>query len=87
MQYCDKPAQCSHSVTLKDYTGLDGCGWVFEEGGQVYEPINLGDFNLTLQDGATYYMDYEVVTDRASACMVGPLIRITCLEASATAAP
>ena len=32
------------NATLRDYTGLDGCGWVLESGGEVLEPINLESF-------------------------------------------
>ena len=86
--YCDKPPQCDPQteMVLHDYTGLDGCGWVLEDSSQVYEPINLGDFNITLQEGSTVYVDYDLVTDRASACMVGPMIKIKCIESGAGSA-
>ena len=33
------------NATLRDYTGLDGCGWVIEaDEGAVLEPLNLGEF-------------------------------------------
>ncbi|HCC64948.1 MAG TPA: hypothetical protein DEP62_07005 [Flavobacteriales bacterium] len=28
------------NATLRDYTGLDGCGWILESGGEVLEPIS-----------------------------------------------
>lgn len=79
---CDKPSQCNPqtAMVLHNYTGLDGCGWVLEDSSQVYEPINLGDFNISLREGSTVYVDFDLVTDRASICMVGPMIKINCIE-------
>ncbi|MEE2838337.1 MAG: hypothetical protein VYD51_05810 [Bacteroidota bacterium] len=39
------------NATLRDYTGLDGCGWVLESGGEVLEPINLESFLDAPEDG------------------------------------
>ena len=39
------------NTTLRDYTGLDGCGWVLESGGEVLEPINPGPSWTTQKTG------------------------------------
>lgn len=80
--YCDEPITgCDGAtMTLRDYEGLDGCGWVLTDGNEVYEPINLGDFNIPLHDGSTVTVDFEMAEGMVSICMVGPLIEITCIE-------
>lgn len=84
----DETSDCSVSATVRDLTGLDGCGFVFElEDGSRLEPIiyyyiqhepsdPLSNFQFV--DGKKVMIDYEV-TDRGSVCMVGQVVRITCL--------
>lgn len=88
---CDEKdsASCSTYATVKDLTGLDGCGFVFElENGSRLEPLILmtlvADPNDPLQgfefvDGKRVKIAYEEL-DNASACMVGPVVKITCIE-------
>jgi hypothetical protein len=52
---------------LQDYTGLDGCGWIFE---------NANDYSIYLRDGKRYFVKYEILDLYASICMVGKGIRI-----------
>ena len=66
------------AVYLKDYSGLDGCGWVFEsESGYVYEPQNLNDFSIHMYDNKRYFIKYTLYPDIISICMVGEIIIIT----------
>ena len=64
-------------VTVEDLTGLDGCGLVLKlSNGQRLEPINLNEFNVTLNDGDVIWVNYVSAPDYASICMVGEMIEI-----------
>lgn len=83
-------------ATVKDLTGLDGCGFVFElADGTRLEPQMLffcGTpplpkevtenplYNFQFVDGKKVRIDYEVIPDAASICMVGKIVKITCIE-------
>jgi hypothetical protein len=71
----------AQAATIEDYTGLDGCGLVVKlQSGEVLEPINLNDFNLTPTDGMKVWVKYhESETFIGSICMVGPIVEIDCL--------
>ena len=77
---CNKsqePETGSVAAVLYDYTGLDGCSWVIKlTTEEVLEPINLGDFNLSLKEGKKVWIKYTVADDQISICMVGPKIVI-----------
>lgn len=91
----DEPEVCSTSATVRDLTGLDGCGWVFElQDGTRLEPViiircgtpppskemtedPLNSFEFV--DGKKVFIDYELVENGVSICMVGPMVKITCL--------
>ncbi|MEY4596988.1 MAG: hypothetical protein RLZZ506_1414 [Bacteroidota bacterium] len=69
----------AQAATIVDYTGLDGCGLVIKlQNGEVLEPINLHDFNITPTDGMKVWIKYHEV-GLASICMVGPTVEIDCL--------
>lgn len=87
---------CSVPATVRDLTGFDGCGWVFElSDGQRLEPQRmilmcgtpplppeitedpLYDFEWV--NGKTVYISYQEL-DAASICMVGPVVKITCIS-------
>jgi hypothetical protein len=69
----------AQAATIVDYTGLDGCGLVIKlQSGEVLEPINLNDFNITPTDGMKVWVKYHEV-GMASICMVGPTVEIDCL--------
>ena len=85
---------CLTRATVRDLTGLDGCGWVFElEDGTRLEPIRLIRCgtpmsreisadpldNFEFIDGKKVFINYEKVENAVSVCMVGPVVRITCL--------
>lgn len=70
----------AQAATIEDYTGLDGCGLVIKlQNGEVLEPVNLNDFNLTPTDGMKVWVKYHEVSGMASICMVGPIVEIDCL--------
>jgi hypothetical protein len=90
---------CDESVfaTVRDLTGLDGCGFVFElADGTKLQPQMLGYcgtpplpkevtenplYNFQFIDGKQVRIGFEEVTDAMSICMVGKVVKITCIEA------
>ncbi len=88
---------CGVSATVRDLTGLDGCGFVFElSDGTRLEPIRLfycgtpplpkevtedPMFDFQFVDGKKVRLDYEDMAPQyASICMVGKMVKITCVE-------
>lgn len=83
-------ADCGTRATVKDLTGLDGCGFVFvlENGTQLQpyypaqstdgQPSSLQNFPLT--DGQQVTIAYELRPDMSSICMVGPVAAISCIQ-------
>lgn len=78
---CDK-GECDGAVTgtVRNYTGLDGCGYVIElSNGDKLEPINLSEFSEFAVDNKRVRLTYEEV-GAASVCMVGKMVNIKCIE-------
>ncbi|MBN8576311.1 MAG: hypothetical protein KF775_05990 [Cyclobacteriaceae bacterium] len=94
-----EPVQkCDGAVlaTVRDLTGLDGCGYVFElQDGTRLQPyllLRCGTpplpkevtenplFNFEWVEGKRVLITYEVITDMASSCMAGSLVKVTCLQ-------
>lgn len=70
-----------HNGHLRNYTGLDGCGWVIvDEDNTVFEPINLDEFGIELVDYASISFTYQELNDMASICMVGPIIELVTVK-------
>lgn len=68
------------NALLRDYTGLDGCRWVFElEDGQRLEPVNLHQLDFELRDSLKVKINYTEAPDMMSICMVGKMVNITCI--------
>ncbi len=68
---------------LKDYSGLDGCTWVIESDSRTYEPLNLAEFDIALEDGKKVKFSFDNADDIAgSICMVGEIIRIKKIKAN-----
>ena len=64
---------------LVDYTGLDGCGWVIESGGEVFEPNNLAEHDIPLRDSLKVNFTYKL-EPRGSICMIGPTIKLISIK-------
>ena len=91
----DSTEACSTPATVRDFTGLDGCGWVFElQDGTLLEPLRLLRCGTPspskeanedpLQDfvfeaGKRVFISYTE-TLSPSICMVGPVVKITCIS-------
>ena len=78
----EETLDCDIKATLRDYAGLDGCGFVLVlEDGEVLE---MGAFDeepdFSFDDGMKVRISYEEKSNMASICMVGPNVRITCME-------
>jgi hypothetical protein len=89
------PCENAALATVKDLTGLDGCGFVFElSDGSRLEPQMLWFcgtpplpkeitenplYNFQWVDGKKVRIAYEEIPDAASICMVGKIVKITCL--------
>ncbi len=90
-----KKSSCPTSATVRNLTGLDGCGFVFELADSTrLEPLRLlycgtpplpkevtDDplYNFVFAEGKKVKIGYEQ-TKALSICMVGPVVKITCLE-------
>jgi hypothetical protein len=86
---------CAIEATVRDLTGLDGCGFVFElSDGTRLEPVRIlycGTpplpkevtedplFNFQPVDGKRVRIGYEI-TEFASVCMAGKQVKINCIE-------
>ncbi len=71
---------CSLTGTVKDYTGLDGCGLLINlDNGETLEPVEMVP-NFVLKEGQRVRLSYTELTDRASICMAGKIVRIDCIE-------
>lgn len=64
------------TATMKNYLGLDGCGWVLVlENGNKLEPVNLDKFGIELKEDKKVCIHYHEL-DFSSICMVGPIIEL-----------
>lgn len=85
------PQDCSTVATVKDLTGLDGCGFVFEltDGTrleperrmyvQAPEPEADPLYYYELKANEKVLISYQK-TGSASICMVGDVVFITCIK-------
>jgi len=83
-------------ATVRDLTGLDGCGWVFElQDGTKLEFVRMfwcGTppvpeeakqdplYNFEFVDGKQVRIAYEEMESYGSVCMVGKIVKITALK-------
>jgi hypothetical protein len=79
---------CGTPATVRDLSGLDGCGFVLElDNGQRLEPVtfvrcgNDPGSQFEWKDGQRVTIGYQELNDRGSICMVGKVVEITCIEA------
>jgi hypothetical protein len=87
-----KDCQCSTPATIKDYRGMDGCGWILElENGERLQPLFSKGWCATppipkvLTDsvewvnGKQVRINYTARPDMNNSCMVGKIVEITCI--------
>jgi hypothetical protein len=85
---------CNIPATVRDLSGFDGCGFVFElEDGRRIEPVMIMRCGTSAEaereanpllyfefvDGKKVRLSYKE-TGRPSICMVGPVVEIMCIE-------
>ena len=71
---------CNLNGTVKDYTGLDGCGYLIElDNGPRLEPAIVHD-SIKFYDGQRVRLSYTERNDMVSICMAGVIAEITCIE-------
>lgn len=96
-----KRNHCGTLATVRDLRGQDGCGFVFElADGKKLEPLRvfycgtspipqeqMQDplINFEFADGKQVKIGYELMEKQASICMVGSIVKITCIEEIAPA--
>ncbi len=79
---CSKSHEGMTKATIKDYTGLDGCGMLIVlENGDEIEPSNLNSFSssVSISDGQKIWVKYHEIGG-GSICMVGPTVEIDEME-------
>lgn len=77
---CKKNVSGEESGTVRDYTGLDACGFVIVlDRGETLEPISF-PAGTVLTDGRRVTIKYRVRDDRATACMAGTIVDILSLR-------
>jgi hypothetical protein len=87
---------CSTPATIRNLSGLDGCGWVFElNDGTKVIPYRIGYcgtpplpkevtedplYNFEYVDGKQVLISFEIMPDVATVCMSGEVVKITCIS-------
>ena len=78
---CDKPCKDSVTGTFQDMSELSNCGWIIQlPNGSRLMPINLDDFDVVPNQGASISFDYTERTDLAGTCMAGTIVEIECVK-------
>lgn len=71
----------SKSGVLKDYTDIDGCGWIILlDDGTKLEPINLSEFDIALENGKKISVRYKYSNSGSLICMTGKRIELQCIK-------
>lgn len=87
LQYLEKLAGIKSEVNgvVRDYTGLDGCGWVIElEDGKKLEPAIVLP-NIQFYDGQEVTVWYEELEGMSSTCMAGQIAKIYKIQSESCA--
>ena len=75
-----KPS-CGTLATVKDNSGLDGCGFIIIlDSGQRLEPLVMEDKNFKFHDDQRIRLNYEQEREMMSVCMGGMGVKVTCIE-------
>jgi hypothetical protein len=71
---------CLTIGTVKDFDGLDGCGYLIEiKGGKLLNPVVIPE-GFRFKKDQTVRFDYQVLHDMASICMAeSEMVQITCI--------
>jgi hypothetical protein len=75
------PQNCNVPATVRDLSGLDGCGKVLElTNGKRLEPFGSTWTSFPSTDGQRVLIGYQPA-EGGSICMVGAIVTITCIRA------
>lgn len=76
-----KDCDNSESGILKNFTGLDGCGWIIQLTDSTrLEPINWNEFDIELIENKEVCIQYRERIDLGSYCMVGKVVELDFVE-------
>lgn len=79
-QKADEAPGCGTPATVRNLTGLDGCGYVLElDNGQRLEPHGTLWQSFAKHNGDRVTIGYEL-EPAFSICMVGDGVKLTCIE-------
>ncbi|MGB1120702.1 MAG: hypothetical protein ACPG3Z_01820 [Saprospiraceae bacterium] len=71
---------CTTEGTIRDMTGLDGCGMMIElSDGTRLNPVEYTVKSFSFEDGQKIRFSYEKV-DAMNVCMSGQTVKITCIK-------
>ena len=77
----DDALLCDEKATLREFTGFDGCAYVLVLDNE--EILEIGELELEpdfeFSDGLRVSVTYEEFSS-ASICMIGPMVRVLCIE-------
>ncbi len=74
--------ECSTFAMVKDFTGNDGCRFLFElENGDKLLPHEMPLMDFKLANNQAVKIDYNIIKDAVSACMMeSQIIRVVCIS-------
>ena len=74
--------ECATTAIVRDFTGVDGCRILFELGnGDKLLPNEMPILDFKLENNQAVNLDYDVVKDAVSACMMeSQIVRVTCIN-------
>jgi hypothetical protein len=79
-QKADDAPGCGTPATVRNLTGLDGCGYVLQfDNGQRLEPHGTLWQSFAKHDGERVTISYESEPS-FSICMVGDGVKLTCIQ-------
>lgn len=73
---------CSIFAMVKDFTGNDGCNFLFElNNGNKLLPNEMPLMDFKLANNQAVHIEYDIIRDGVSACMMeSDIVRITCIS-------
>ncbi len=73
--------ECSTTAMVKDFTGMDGCRFLFVlDNGDKLLPNEMPIFDFKLADNQVVKIDYDVIKDGLSACMMESyIVKVNCI--------
>ena len=74
--------ECATHAIVKDFTGQDGCRFLFElNNGDKLLPNEMPLMDFKLANNQVVTLDYDVIKDGVSACMMeSQIVRVTCIN-------